>query len=304
MKNIFFFILFFLAGFNLYAQVTTLESAMPTVANPAAVVKHHSYILEYSEQHEQAKWVVYRLCPALLNTTLKRADNFRPDSLVITGSADDKDYVKCGFDRGHLKPANDSKTSAKDMSESFYYSNMSPQDPSFNRGIWKSLEEQVHEFANKNKELWVVTGPILRKGLKQIGENQVSVPEYYYKVLLDNTPPGIKAIAFILPNSESDKPLESFACSVDAVEKLTNIDFFPRLDDKTENAIEAAKNIELWFGKPQTLSANFNFIGNTSSLVFHKATCKNANCKNCTIKFKTAKEAIQAGYHSCSQCKP
>lgn len=304
MKQIYFLLLFFFAGLNLNAQVTSLESAMPTVVNPAAVVKHKSYILEYSEKHEQAKWVVYRLCPAELNTSLKRADNFRPDSLVLTGSATNADYTKSDYDRGHLKPANDSKTSPTDMSESFYYSNMSPQNPSFNRGIWKSLEEQVQEFAKKNSELWVVTGPILHTGLKQIGENQVSVPEYYYKVLLDNKLPEIKAIAFILPNIESDKPLESFACSVDEVEKLTNIDFFPRLDDKTENAIEAIKNVKQWFGKTQALSANYNFIGNTQSLVFHKTTCKSANCKNCTIKFNTAKEAIRAGYHGCSMCKP
>lgn len=304
MNKIYFLILFLFAGFSLNAQVTTLESAIPTVAIPSAVIKHHTYILEYSEQHEQAKWVVYRLCPAELKTKLKREDNFRPDSLVITGSAVNKDYYKCGYDRGHLKPANDSKTSEIDMSESFFYSNMSPQDPSFNRGIWKSLEEQTQDFAKKNSELWVATGPVLHTGLKQIGENQVSVPEYYYKILLDNKLPEIKAIAFLLPNKDSQQPLETFVVTVDSIEKLTNIDFFPRLDDKTENAIETAKNIELWFGKPQAAGSNFNFIGNTSSLVFHKATCKNANCKNCTIKFKTAKDAIQAGYHACSQCKP
>jgi endonuclease G len=143
MNKIYFLFLFLLAGLNLNAQITSLESAMPAVVNKAAVVRHNSYILEYSEQHEQARWVVYRLCPREFNTKLKRADNFRPDPLVITGSADNQDYTKCGYDRGHLKPANDSKTSLTDMSESFYYSNMSPQEPSFNRGIWKDLEEKV-----------------------------------------------------------------------------------------------------------------------------------------------------------------
>ncbi len=304
MKPFYFLLLSFFTTFNLNAQITSLESAMPSVNNPKAVVKHKSYILEYSERDEQAWWVVYRLCPIELNKGFKRADNFRPDSLVLSGSANNKDYIHSGYDRGHLKPANDSKTSAIDMSESFYYSNMSPQNPSFNRGIWKSLEEQVQEFAEKNKELWVVTGPVLRVGLKQIGENQVSVPEYYYKILLDNTPPEIKAIAFVLPNKDSQAPLESFVCSVDAVENLTNIDFFPKLDDKTEIAIEATTNISKWFGNAPTSASNLTFIGNTNSLVFHKATCKNANCKNCTIRFKTARGAIKAGYHACSQCNP
>ena len=118
----------------------------------------------------------------------KRGDDFRPDPAVPTGSATPQDYTRSGYDRGHLAPAADMSFSAKAMSESFYMSNMSPQAPQFNRGIWSKLEKQVRHFATKEKRIVVVTGPILpaEKNIT-IGANKVTVPQYYYKVIYDTT---------------------------------------------------------------------------------------------------------------------
>ena len=105
-------------------------------------------------------------------------------------------------------------------------SNMSPQKPAFNRGIWKDLEALVRHFAIKEEKIVVVTGPILPKEKTlTIGANKVTVPTHYYKVILDLTPPR-KMIGFILPNEGSDKPLAAFAVTVDEVEKATGLDFF------------------------------------------------------------------------------
>ena len=90
------------------------------------------------------------------------------------------------------------KWSPDAMSSSFYMSNMSPQDPSFNRGIWKKLEEQIRSWAVGNKEIYVVTGPVLTNGPYQtIGINKVAIPKHYYKVVLDYLEPELKAIGFI-----------------------------------------------------------------------------------------------------------
>ena len=101
------------------------------------------------------------------------------------------------------------------MSESFLMSNMSPQDPGFNRGIWKKLEGLIRDWAEDNEEIYVVTGPVLVDDLPTIGVNAVAVPEYYYKVILDNREPEIKGIGFILRNESSKTPLQNFAVTID-----------------------------------------------------------------------------------------
>ena len=227
--------------------IVTLEDAMPKPVNEnPKIVKHNSYILEYSEEHEQAYWVVYKVTPTELDTKIKRFSRFLIDTLIETGSANNKDYAKSGYDRGHLKPAYISKTSELDMRESFFYSNMSPQAPSFNRGRWKKLEKFVVDVAKEEGSLWVVTGPALENNLEKIGENGVSIPRFYYKVLYDLEPPEYKAIAILMKNEKSDKLLLHSIMSVDKLEEKLGMDFFPNLDDKIENKIEASSNFMIW----------------------------------------------------------
>ena len=158
--------------------------------------------------------------------------------MVSTGTAQNSDYLKSGYDKGHLAPAADMGWSALTMKESFYFSNMSPQLPGFNRGVWKRLEELMRSWAIDNKAIYIVTGPLLSKGLPAIGSNGVSIPNYYYKVILDYTQPEIHAIGFILPNASSSASLSTFAISVDEVERQTGIDFFPALPDDQETKLE------------------------------------------------------------------
>lgn len=179
---------------------------------------------------------------------------FIPDPYVTTGSARDIDYKGSGYDRGHLAPAADMAWSITTMAESFYFSNMSPQAPQFNRGIWKKLEELVRTWAIENESIYIVTGPILDNHLKRIGPDQVAVPEYYYKVILDYSSPEIKAIGFVLPNEGSSENLQHFAVSIDSVERLTGIDFFPLLPDHIETILEAHICLPCWsWDKPNSM---------------------------------------------------
>ncbi len=133
------------------------------------------------------------------------------------------------------------------MSASFFMSNMSPQDPSFNRGIWKKLEEQVRSWAVENREIYVVTGPVLTDGPYQyIGVNKVAIPKHYYKVVLDYLEPELKAIGFILPNKKGTYPLSQYAVTVDEVERITDIDFFYILSDDVEEMLESELDLSLW----------------------------------------------------------
>lgn len=175
-----------------------------------------------------------------------RTDDFREDYKVKTGSASQSDYKGSGYDRGHLAPAADFKWSSTAMSESFYMSNMSPQHPSFNRGIWKKLEGSVRNWADDNGEIYVVTGPILSGSFSTVGSNQVSIPNYYYKVILDYKEPEIKGIGFILPNQKLNSSLQSYAVTIDEVERRTGIDFYHSLPDEMENQIESTIDVNKW----------------------------------------------------------
>lgn len=189
---------------------------------------------------------------------IDRTDNFRADSTVSTGSASLADYKGSGYDRGHLAPAADMKFSDSAMRESFFMSNMSPQDPSFNRGIWKKLEAIVRQYAYDHQNIFIATGPVLNKeSFPTIGPNQVSIPEYYYKVILDYREPEIKAIGFYIPNEKGSSPIEAYAVPIDVIEGLTGINFFSQLPDDVEEILESDFDISLW-GVQQFNSGNIS----------------------------------------------
>jgi endonuclease G len=234
----------FLFGFISGSKGEGIE--IPTTQNTEHIICHTGYCLEYDHNYKLAKWVAYELTNTETQGTFARNDKFTPDPQITRNSASLEDYKKSGYDRGHLAPAADMKWSAEAMRESFYLSNMSPQDKSFNRGIWKKLEEQTRNWAIENKAVYITTGPILEKGLPTIGPNQIPIPKAFYKVILDYTQPEVKAIGFIIPNQGSTLPLSSFAHSIDEIEKQTHIDFFSKVPDEIENHIEQSVCTTCW----------------------------------------------------------
>jgi endonuclease G, mitochondrial len=247
------------------------------------VITHNGFALLYSEAHEQASWVAYELTREETNKKYERTDKFIVDQKVKTGTASDKDYAGSGYDRGHLAPASDMGWSATAMAESFYYSNMSPQTPSFNRGVWKRLEALVRTWAIDSYSVYIVTGPVLTSGLPSIGPNGVSVPNYYYKVILDYNEPSIKGIAFVIPNTGSKDPLQQFAVSIDNVEKLTGIDFFPSLPDDEEGLIEETLCIECWSWQSIETTSDTEEISSSVSAQCNGKTKAGDRCKNKTL---------------------
>ena len=262
---------------NLY--IPKLE--IPKTKNWDKIISHTGYTLAYNEKYKQANWVAYELTKEETNKIVERSNKFISDPQINSVNNFDKDYKASGYDRGHLAPAGDMGWSATSMIESFYYSNMSPQLPGFNRGIWKKLEELVRTWAIENKSVYVVTGPILAKGLSTIGYNKIAVPNYYYKVILDYQKPNIKGIGFILPNEPSKSLLQNYAVSIDSVEKVTGIDFFYLLKDQEEDLIEKELCINCWSWKIQKNSAEKNSA--SVSVQCNGITKAGARCKNNTL---------------------
>lgn len=256
---------------------------LPKTNSNDTIITHTGYSLLYNESHEQANWVAYELTKEETNKLFERTDKFISDPKVKTGSASNNDYEGSGYDRGHLAPASDMGWSSTSMAESFFYSNISPQTPSFNRGIWKKLEELVRTWAIENNSVYVVTGPVLTNGLQTIGSNKVSIPNYYYKVVLDYSEPNIKGIGFILPNIGSNEQLQYYAVSIDSVEKMTGIDFFPLLDDDDEELIERALCIECWSWKNIKATSEKDENKATEYVQCNGITTAGERCKNKTV---------------------
>ncbi len=253
---------------------------IPKTKNSEKIISHTGYSLLYNEKYKQANWVAYELTKEETNKIFERSNKFISDPQVKSLNAFNKDYAGSGYDKGHLAPAADMGWSASSMTESFYYSNMSPQLPGFNRGIWKKLEELVRTWAIENKAVYVVTGPVLSKGLQTIGYNKIAVPNYYYKVILDYQNPNIKAIGFILPNESSKSLLQNYAVSIDSVEKVTGIDFFYLLKDQEENLIEKELCINCWSWKSNKISSEKN--SSTLSVQCNGTTKAGNRCKRRT----------------------
>ena len=227
------------------------------------IIEHAAYILSYVEEHEQAGWVAHMILPDVTTGIVFRTNDFRPDPLVKTGSAVEEDYflkkLKAdstyaydgfGYDRGHLAPSADFRWSSKALSESYYYSNMSPQLADFNRIGWGSLEDAIRGYIYRNPgtELYVITGPVLENDLPVIerGINKVSIPKKYWKVVLDLQ--GKKAIGFMMPNQKIDKPLENYAVPVNIIEKETGLDFFTKIPVTEQEQFESQSDPPTWLG--------------------------------------------------------
>jgi endonuclease G len=107
------------------------------------------------------------------------------------------------------------------------------------------LEERVRRLALSSGRIYVVTGGVLTSNKGKIGLDGVTIPKYFYKVIYDPKGQG-KMISFLIPNEKSTKSLQSYVVSVDSVESLTGIDFFPELPDTIESRLERTKDLSGW----------------------------------------------------------
>lgn len=234
-------------GFEITEITSDYKQLLPSNTPKWQVIEHTGYTLAYNEQKEQPAWVAYVLTDSMvLFGKANRRDYFNADPAVTTGSAALQDYKGSGYSRGHLAPAADMKWSTTAMQESFFMSNMSPQLQEFNAGIWRVLEEKVRDWAVSEERIIVVTGPVFKNSTKTIGGNEVGVPDYFYKVVLDVSPPQYKAVGFIMKHEKGTKELYEYAVSVDEVETFTGLDFFEALPDSSEQLLEQGLQLELW----------------------------------------------------------
>lgn len=224
------------------------EFARLQVKRQEQVINHEGYTVSYNSDYKIANWVAYELTATEARSKkVERSNKFVSDPRVKGASATNEDYTRTGYDRGHLAPAGDMKWSLKAMRESFYLSNICPQKPGLNRGLWKDLEEQIRLWALDNESLLIVTGPVISDDLKRLGKNRVGIPRTFYKVVCSLSGNNLKGIAFLFENRDyKNTSLKSMAIPIDSVEKVTGIDFFYFLPDAAEKEMEASIDWNDW----------------------------------------------------------
>jgi len=209
-------------------------------------IEHKAYTVDYNEEWRLANWVAYPLTAEHTKGPVERYNKFDADPQVKGATAQWWDYKHTTYDRGHLVPAGDMKWDETAMRECFYLSNIAPQDHTFNEGDWNYLENRVRGWANFFGEVYVVCGPIVSKHPETIGENCIAVPDSFFKVVLCDMRGEWNAIGFICPNDPTHHNLSHYCRTVDEVERITGLDFFPLLPDDVEKRIEAEYDKEAW----------------------------------------------------------
>lgn len=218
----------------------------PLINCPEKVIYRKAYILSYNKDTKLPNWVAWHLTADHSEGHVPRSNDYREDLDIPSPRATNEDYKSVSWTRGHMCPAGDNKWDIEAMRESNLLTNICPQHRSLNSGLWNKIEQDCRTWAKKYGDVYIVCGPVLlNREHETIGKNKVVVPEAFFKVILclQGKP---KAIGFIIRNNEGKKKKDQFVNTVDEVERITGIDFFPALPDDIEKEVEAYANLEDW----------------------------------------------------------
>ena len=210
------------------------------------IVQHTGYTVSFNSNWNIPNWVAYELTKEEVAGDEPRSQHFVPDPEIKNCPTTD-DYKNSGYDRGHMAPAGDMKWSETAMKESFYLSNICPQNHNLNSGDWKSLEEHLRTMATQYDKVYIACGPIVSTSPKTIGsEHKVTVPAAFFKAVLRHKGDSWSAIGFMFANEAGHKSLSTYAMSIEDLQIITDIDFFYNLPDEIEEKVEASYSLKDW----------------------------------------------------------
>uniref|UniRef100_A0A8C8VYH0 Nuclease EXOG, mitochondrial n=1 Tax=Peromyscus maniculatus bairdii TaxID=230844 RepID=A0A8C8VYH0_PERMB len=214
--------------------------------------RYTNHALSYDQAKRVPRWVLEHISKdKIVGDADRKHCKFKPDpSVPSTFSALNEDYVGSGWSRGHMAPAGNNKFSSKAMAETFYLSNIVPQNFDNNSGYWNRIEMYCRELTERFEDVWIVSGPLTLPHTRSdgkktvsyqvIGEDNVAVPSHLYKVILARRSPEstepLALGAFVVPNTAIgfQSQLTEFQVSLQDLEKMSGLVFFPRLD-RTSN---------------------------------------------------------------------
>ena len=228
-------------------NIRMMELPAPLKDRPEQILRKKGFTISYNKKTKVPNWVAWHLTKSHTYGRMQRHNEvFTPDDEVPSPRAIDDDYYTSRYDRGHMCPAGDNKWDAQAIQDCFLLTNMCPQNHNLNGGDWNELEMKCRKWAVQYGDVYIVCGPILyRQKHKTIGKAKIVVPEAFYKVVLCRKG-NPKAIGFIYTNRGGYQSMSDCACTVDEVERITNINFFPSLNDDVEDRIEAKARLGDW----------------------------------------------------------
>lgn len=218
----------------------------PLVGVSEQIIKKKSYIASYNKDTKIANWVAWHLTSEHTEGSIGRGNMFHEDEEVPSPKATVEDYKGSGWSRGHMCPAGDNKWDAEAMYQSFSLINVCPQNASLNSGLWNSLEIDCRNWAKRFHDIYVICGPVFfQQNHEVIGINEIYVPEAFFKVVLClNGKP--KGLGVIVKNTAGNKKKDIYYNSIDQVERITGMDFFPLLSDDVEDEVESNLDMDMW----------------------------------------------------------
>lgn len=228
---------------------THIYGGIPESSRPLRILENQGFILGYDEDRGNPAWVSYRAFTPDSSTAPDRPERFVPDTRTRARIHPDL-YTNTGFDRGHMAPnyAIAVMHGESAQLETFYMSNIIPQSPNLNRRVWRDLEQRIiRRYTRRFSEVWVITGPVYPQQGKQRLANRVAVPEACFKIIIDEHDNGLRALAFIIPQSvNGDEDPEQFLTSIREIENRTGLDFLAALDPVIQDVIETHANRRVW----------------------------------------------------------
>ena len=237
------------ASTDMPSQTVVDGDLQRVVTNPTLdeeMVNYTGMTISFNPTLHIPNWVAYELTAGEATGDEPRTNRFATDP-DVKGCASPDDYRNTGFDRGHMAPAADMKWSPEAMRESFYMTNIAPQEHRLNSGAWSKLEGKCRERARRDSAVIIITGPVNTDPVEMhIGATGVAVPSRFFKVILSPYTNPPMAIGFIMPNGYVEGGMQAAAVSVDEVEAVTGHDFFSALPDEIENEVEQQVNFNRW----------------------------------------------------------
>ncbi|KAJ3274941.1 nuclease [Terramyces sp. JEL0728] len=209
------------------------------------ILYREAYIASFNRQTRNPNWAAELITKENGHPDRSKSHFKEDKSIPAKYRAKLSDYLRSGFDRGHLVPAADIKQSQEALDETFYLTNMSPQVVAFNRGYWAYFEAFCRSLVARFDDVRVITGPLylprLKDGKKMveyqvIGDSDVAVPTHFFKVILCTLHDTHYLASFVLPNENIDanEPLTAFKVPLDSVERASGLEFFQKVAKKLD----------------------------------------------------------------------
>lgn len=220
---------------------------LPAINKNDVILVYNGFVVNYNTRRLIPNWVAYELTAEEVAGEVPRARSFGMDLDYKERQAMREDYSNTGWDKGHMAPSADMKWSQTAMYESFYLTNVCPQDHDLNGKDWQTLEKYVRTWAERYGHVWVVCGPyVTNNKYGTIGENRVTIPDGFFKAVLRQEGRNWYSIAFVFENDNHKQAVKDAVVSVNEVEQLIGYDLFANLKDRIEETIESQKNWIDW----------------------------------------------------------